>query len=218
MMRQNVVRRSGASAPPRANKTVYFDPSVTARAFTIDEMAFVLAVLNDHRAWGQEWTLAPTRAAADWIVALEHQDFVEAAIQYHRGPNAPPSATITSGLSVTFMRERRSLLSYENWTTVPRPVAHVYTIEDYRTYLVLHECGHSLGLNHSRCSPRRSVRRLGARGGRSGGRTGQSGSGRTGPPAPVMMQQTRGLRACSPSPWPRPYERRKLRPRSRDGP
>jgi hypothetical protein len=47
----------------------------------------------------------------------------------------------------------------------------------YRAYLVNHEVGHRLGHGHSHCH----------------------GAGR---PAPVMMQQSKGIGACTANPWP----------------
>ena len=57
---------------------------------------------------------------------------------------------------------------------------------DYRAMLVNHETGHALGLGHQNCPAR-------------------------GAPAPVMMQQSKGLTTpggytCAPNPWPLPIE------------
>jgi hypothetical protein len=53
------------------------------------------------------------------------------------------------------------------------------SLGDYRVYVVNHEVGHALGHGHVGC-PARGV------------------------PAPVMMQQTKSIGACSPNPWPFP--------------
>jgi Protein of unknown function (DUF3152) len=52
-------------------------------------------------------------------------------------------------------------------------------LESYRLYLVNHEVGHGLGRRHEDCP-------------------------RAGAPAPVMMQQTKGVGSCVANPWPYP--------------
>ena len=54
-------------------------------------------------------------------------------------------------------------------------------LTNYRRYLVNHEFGHALGKHHVDCSGRDR-------------------------PAPIMMQQTKGLGACRKNPWPRASE------------
>ncbi|MBA4084893.1 DUF3152 domain-containing protein [Janibacter terrae] len=67
------------------------------------------------------------------------------------------------------------MLNLDRWHV---GVPHVPSLTGYRHYLVNHEVGHGLGLGHQGCT----------------------GAGRT---APVMLQQTLGLRGCRPNPWPR---------------
>lgn len=69
----------------------------------------------------------------------------------------------------------RVILNARRWATaVPW---YGGRLDDYRAYLVNHEVGHRLGHGHAMCP-------------------------RTGAPAPVMMQQTKGIGACRPNPWP----------------
>ncbi len=73
----------------------------------------------------------------------------------------------------------RSVINVTRW----REGASAYAgdLVSYRSYVVLHEVGHALGHGHQLCP----------------------GPGRL---APTMMQQTKGVGACLPNPWPFPDE------------
>ena len=178
--------------------TVYFSAPYGphGRSFTASEQQFVLDVLNDERGWLSALRLGPAArtsdaASASWVVSLEDQAYIDATfdgrVQRSRGRRL--RGPMQDGLSVTLMRERprRTMFSLQNWSTVPGPVAGRYNLRAYRIYLVTHECGHMLGLSHARCSGTRHR------------------------PAPVMLQQTRGLGHCTPNTWPLDREFRKLK-------
>lgn len=75
-----------------------------------------------------------------------------------------------------FMRGR-AVINQLRWRA--GATAYAGNLADYRQYVINHEVGHALGHGHEGCP----------------------GSGRL---APVMKQQTKGIGACRPNPWPFP--------------
>jgi hypothetical protein len=82
---------------------------------------------------------------------------------------------LDTGGEVSCRVEDRVVLNAKRWTYgIP---AYDGNVELYRSYLVNHEVGHALGHGHSTCTQPKT-------------------------PAPVMMQQTKGLAGCLPNAWP----------------
>ena len=94
---------------------------------------------------------------------------------------ATPSLTdklclpLDTGGEVSCRVEDRVVLNAKRWMyAIP---AYGGNVGLYRNYLVNHEVGHALGHGHSPCTKPKT-------------------------PAPVMMQQTKGLAGCLPNAWP----------------
>ena len=84
---------------------------------------------------------------------------------------------LITGGKLSCREGRRAILTWYRWVNGHQDYGDDLT--GYRHYVVNHEVGHALGRSHVGCP----------------------GAGR---PAPVMMQQTKGLKPCTPNPWVEP--------------
>ena len=71
-----------------------------------------------------------------------------------------------------------AVINLDRWT-VGAEAQSGLPLPEYRNYVISHEVGHALGYGHVACPA-------------------------PGAPAPVMMQQTKGIDGCAPNPWPYP--------------
>ncbi|MCA1713376.1 MAG: DUF3152 domain-containing protein [Actinobacteria bacterium] len=137
----------------------------------IDGPAFVAAVervLADPRSWtaGGRRSLQRVDAAADLRIVLASPDTTDDL--------CAPLRTVGR---LSCGSGRTAVLNARRWLT--GAPAYAGRLDAYRTYLVNHEVGHTLGRGHAGCPGR-------------------------GRPAPVMMQQTLTVGRCRPSAWPFP--------------
>jgi hypothetical protein len=86
---------------------------------------------------------------------------------------------LTNGIFSCYM-DGRAVLNHRRWSA--GSAAYAGDLTSYRIYMVNHEVGHALGHGHATCPG-------------------------AGSPAPVMMQQTKGLDGCTTNPWPLAQER-----------
>jgi hypothetical protein len=139
----------------------------------IDAAAFADAVettLADPRSWGAGGRRAMQRVddadEADLRVALASPDTTDRLC-----------APLETGGYFSCANGARAVLNVARW--LRGAPSYEGDLEAYRSYVVNHEVGHTLGFGHADCPG-------------------------PGQPAPVMLQQTKGLEGCTRGPWPYP--------------
>ncbi len=144
---------------------------------TLDEAAFaatVAGVLSDPRGWqtAAGVRFSPVSAAAVRSGATVDVRVILATPTLTQRLCGPLQVSVAN---VSCWWGGRAVLNLHRWMNGAE--AYVGDLTNYRRYLVNHEVGHGLGNRHVDCP----------------------GAGR---PAPIMLQQTLGLRGCTAWPWP----------------
>ena len=132
------------------------------------------AALLVARVLDDERSWRGTGAGRFTLVPYGERADVHAVIATPRTTDRLCAPLLTRG-KVSCQNGARVVLNAERW--VRGAAAYGRDTAAYRRYLVNHEFGHVLGRPHVGCPGR-------------------------GAPAPVMMQQTKGLAGCRPNPWP----------------
>lgn len=130
----------------------------------------VTTTLRDPRGWNVDGTVGyvPVRRGGDVRIWLAAPAAIERA---HPTCDAAYSCRVGDDVYINDRRWREGAATYAG-----RPLA------EYRSYVVNHELGHWLGLDHRSCRS-------------------------TGAPAWVMQQQTISVDGCKPRVWPQRHER-----------
>jgi hypothetical protein len=143
----------------------------------VDGARFAEAVeetLGDPRSWGSGGQMSFQRVGADAAAAGEYEFRVSLVSPGSMETYCPGVGT---GGYTSCRYGERAVINLARWATaVPDYEADVAT---YRQYVVNHEVGHALGNGHEDCP-------------------------RAGELAPVMQQQTLGLKGCAKNAWPYP--------------
>ena len=163
------------AAPEPARREI----SVLVRAedgIPVDPAAFakqVMEILNDPRGWGPvdgvTFSRTDVDAEADIVLTLASPATTEVLCG-----ELPTNGYTSCG------RGRPVNINGDRWVEGAAAfMAAGGTIDEYRTYVINHEIGHSLSHPHERCPA-------------------------PGQPAPVMLQQTLTVGSCTPNGWPNP--------------
>ena len=143
----------------------------------VDARAFaedVDRVLTDPRSWGADGRRSLRR--------VEGGDVASGDVAFRVALASPRTvdrlcAPLDTNGYFSCASDRRAVLNVERW--LRGAPSYAGRIPEYRQYVVNHEVCHVLGHGHEQCPA-------------------------PGAPAPVMVQQTKGLGGCAQNPWPFP--------------
>ena len=131
-------------------------------------VAKVKATLTDPRSWNVPFEEVTKADEADIRIFLVRSSTIKNICNF-------------SGLSCADRSTRNIYINGYRWLYGSK--RSKMNLDDYRSYVINHEVGHLLGLDHLKCS------------------------GKAGKKAPVMLQQTLGVGKCLPNPFPTTAER-----------
>lgn len=126
----------------------------------------IVDTLNDRRGWkkyGYNFKYKPYRKV-DFIITIVHNKTIKKICNFN-------------GLSCTDSYDNIVYLNLENWKKGSSKSK--LSLDEYRTYIILHECAHILGKDHIKiedCKP--------------------------GTKCPILVQQTLGIGNLKPNCWP----------------
>ena len=133
------------------------------KSYVIDK---IVNTLNDRRGWkkfGYNFSYKNNAQHADFIITIAPNEKIKKICKF-------------SGLSCADISKNIVYLNLEKWKRGTQKSK--LSLDDYRTYLILHECGHIIGKDHikiSDCKP--------------------------GIKCPIMVQQTLGISNLKPNCW-----------------
>lgn len=165
---------AAAGASPRVGSGQLFAYTVEVESSIDLDPADVAAQVDRILADPRGWT-------ADGSVALQRVPTDQAPAFRVRLATPPTTDLLCAPLDTSGMQSCRQgehvVVNILRWTD--GSAASKLSLADYRSYVVSHEVGHALGHDHVDCPAPGAL-------------------------APVMMQQTIGIGACAPNPWPFP--------------